>query len=130
GLKPLAVLGENMRGIGPHAPGQRLPPAGTRELEPLVACFNEVLTRMDEGLARERQFAGALAHETRTRLAELRTLVEVERRYPSGCPTAELLGEIGGIGGELESTVSGLLLLTRLDAGIEKPEQRRIGLND
>lgn len=28
GLKPLVALGENMRGIGPHAPGQRLPPAG------------------------------------------------------------------------------------------------------
>lgn len=130
GLKPLVALGENMRGIGPHAPGQRLPPAGTRELEPLVARFNEVLARMDEGLARERQFAGALAHETRTRLAELRTLIEVERRYPSGRPTAELLGEIGNIGRELGNTVSGLLLLTRLEAGIENPERRQINVDD
>ncbi|HET8701023.1 MAG TPA: ATP-binding protein, partial [Nitrococcus sp.] len=128
GLKPLTALGESMRSIGPHALGQRLPPAGTRELEPLVARFNEVLTRMDEGLARERQFAGALAHETRTRLAELRTLVEVERRYPSGRSTVALLGEIGGIGGELEKTVAGLLLLTRLDAGIESLERVPIEL--
>lgn len=119
GLRPLAVLGENMRDIGPQAPGQRLPATGTRELEPLVRRFNEVLARMDEGVARERQFAGALAHETRTRLAELRALVEVEQRYPSGRPVADLLGEIGSIGGDLENTVSGLLLLTRLDGGIE-----------
>jgi signal transduction histidine kinase len=119
GLRPLATLGEKMRNIGPQAPGQRLQATGTRELEPLVRRFNEVLARMDEGVARERQFAGALAHETRTRLAELRALVEVEQRYPSGRPAAELLGEIGSIGGDLENTVSGLLLLTRLDGGIE-----------
>lgn len=119
GLRPLATLGEKMRDIGPQAPGQRLQATGTRELEPLVRRFNEVLARMDEGVARERQFAGALAHETRTRLAELRALVEVEQRYPSGRPAAELLGEIGSIGGDLENTVSGLLLLTRLDGGIE-----------
>jgi signal transduction histidine kinase len=119
GLNPLVVLGDRMRDIGPQAPGQRLQATGTRELEPLVRRFNEVLARMDEGVARERQFAGALAHETRTRLAELRALVEVEQRYPSGRPAADLLGEIGSIGSELENTVSGLLLLTRLDGGIE-----------
>jgi signal transduction histidine kinase len=119
GLKPLAVLGDRMRDIGPQAPEQRLQGTGTRELEPLVRRFNEVLARMDEGVARERQFAGAVAHETRTRLAELRALVEVEQRYPSGRPAAALLGEIGSIGGDLENTVSGLLLLTRLDGGIE-----------
>lgn len=130
GLQPLVALGENMRRIGPHAPEQRLPPTGVYELEPLIARFNEVLTRMDEGLARERQFAGALAHETRTRLAELRTLVEVERRYPTNRPTAELLDEIGGIGSELEHIVAGLLLLTRLDAGLERPERRPIDLDE
>lgn len=121
GLRPLTRLRERMRGIGPQQPGQRLQATGTRELEPLVASFNEVLTRMDEVLARERRFTDALAHETRTRLAELRALVEVERRYPSGRPLEALLGEVGAIGNELEGTVAGLLLLTRLDAGLESP---------
>jgi signal transduction histidine kinase len=129
GLQPLVALGEEMRGIGPQAVGQRLQPTGTRELEPLVARFNEVLARMDEGVTRERQFAGALAHETRTRLAELRALVEVERRYPSERPLASLLDEIGSIGGELENTVSALLLLTRLDAGIESLELQPVDLD-
>ncbi|HET7360223.1 MAG TPA: ATP-binding protein [Rhodanobacteraceae bacterium] len=129
GLQPLVALGEEMRGIGPQAAGQRLQPTGTRELEPLVVRFNEVLARMDEGVTRERQFAGALAHETRTRLAELRTLVEVERRYPSDRPLASVLDEIGNIGGELENTVSALLLLTRLDAGIESLELRPVDLD-
>ncbi|MGH8214317.1 MAG: sensor histidine kinase N-terminal domain-containing protein, partial [Rhodanobacteraceae bacterium] len=84
GLRPLSVLDQAMAGIGPDAPGGRLPASGTTELAPLVARINEVLARMDEGLARERQFASGLAHEFRTRLAELRTLVDVETRYPSG----------------------------------------------
>jgi len=130
GLKPLAILTESMRDIGPHAPGQRLQGRGTRELEPLTTRFNEVLTRMDEGVARERQFAGALAHETRTHLAELRSLVEVEQRYPSRRALHEVLGEAGQIVGELQDTVSGLLLLTRLEADLEGMNPIRVALSD
>ena len=130
GLRPLATLAERMRHIGPQAIGQRLHASGPRELEPVVTRFNEVLDRMDEGVLRERQFAGALAHETRTRLAELRALVDVERRYPSGRPTNELLEDLGNIGFELENIVSGLLLLTRLDAGIASLRLEHIDLDD
>lgn len=126
GLRPLVTLGEHMRNIGPHAPGTRLAPGSTHELQPLTARFNEVLERMDEGMARERRFAGALAHETRTGLAELRALVDVERRYPSGRSLHEILDDISEIGGELENTVAGLLLMTRLDAGLEHVERNRV----
>ncbi|HEX7339612.1 MAG TPA: ATP-binding protein [Rhodanobacteraceae bacterium] len=128
GLRPLVALGDAMRDIGPQAPGQRLRVPGAIELDPLVEHFNGVLVRMDESMARERQFAGALAHETRTHLAELRSLIEVEQRYPSGKPLSELLGEIGTIVGELQATVSGLLLLTRLEAGIESMDPGRVPL--
>lgn len=128
GLKPVRTLAERMRDIGPHAPGERLPASGTRELDPLVARFNDVLARMDEGLARERQFASGLAHETRTRLAELRALAEVEARYPSGRELGQILGEIGQIGAELEATVAALLLLTRLQSGLEHPQRQSLDL--
>jgi signal transduction histidine kinase len=128
GLRPVRALVERMRDIGPHAPGQRLPASGTRELDPLVARFNDVLARMDEGLARERQFASGLAHETRTRLAELRALAEVEARYPSGRELGQILGEIGQIGAELEATVAALLLLTRLQSGLEQARRQPLEL--
>ncbi len=118
GLRPLSVLAGAMADIGPESPGHRLPASDTRELEPLVARFNDVLARMDAGLAREREFAAGLAHELRTRLAELRALVDVERRYPSGRGAHELLGEAGAIGAELESTVTALLQLTRIESGL------------
>ena len=128
GLRPIGALVERMRGIGPNAPGQRLAAIGLKELDPLVARFNDVLGRMDDGLARERQFASGLAHETRTRLAELRVLAEVEARYPSGRSTPELLAEIGSIGAELEATVTALLLLTRLQSGLEQPQWQTLAL--
>jgi len=128
GLRPLSVLDRAMAGIGPDAPGGRLPTSDTTELAPLVARFNEVLARMDEGLARERQFAAGLAHEFRTRLAELRTLVDVERRYPSGRDAHGLLGEVGSIGGELEATVTALLELTRIQSGLERSHPEHVPL--
>jgi signal transduction histidine kinase len=126
GLRPLSTLDAAMAGIGPDSPGERLPRSDTRELAPLVARFNEVLARMDEGLARERQFAAGLAHELRTRLAELRTLVDVETRYPSERDTHSVLGEVGKIGGELEATVSALLQLTRIESGVQAAQREPV----
>ncbi len=97
GMRPMAALVERMHAIGPNSPGQRLAPTRVRELDPLIARFNDVLARMDDGLARERQFASGLAHETRTRLAELRALTEVEVRYPSGRSMSEVLTRHGWI---------------------------------
>ncbi|MFC5524923.1 ATP-binding protein [Rhodanobacter ginsengisoli] len=128
GLRPMTVLVDRMRDIGPNAPGQRLAASGMRELDPLVTRFNDVLGRMDDGLARERQFASGLAHETRTRLAELRALTEVESRYPSDRGLPEILGEVGQIGAELEATVTALLLLTRLQSGLEQPQPEALPL--
>lgn len=128
GLRPLVVLDHAMAGIGPDAPGGRLPASDTTELVPLVTRFNEVLARMDDGLAHERQFASGLAHEFRTRLAELRTLVDVETRYPNGNDIHTVLGEVGNIGGELEATVTALLQLTRIQSGLEQANPESVPL--
>jgi two-component system, OmpR family, sensor histidine kinase QseC len=120
GLRPLSQLTNEMSGIGPDTPEKRLGSTDVYELKPLVARFNEVLSRMEDGLARERQFASGVAHELRTPLAELRTSIEVELRYPSGRDLRTLLADIRDIGMEMERMVVALLLLTRIEAGIEK----------
>jgi two-component system, OmpR family, sensor histidine kinase QseC len=128
GLKPVAHLAEAMRGIGPDAPGRRLGETNVPELQPLIARFNEVLARMEQGLTRERQFASGVAHELRTPLAELRTLIEVELRYPSGRDSHVLFAEIGTIGMEMERVVGALLLLTRIEAGIEQVQRQSVDI--
>lgn len=126
GLRPLDALDRAMAAIGPDAPGGRLPASRTVELAPLVTRFNEVLERMDAGLARERRFASGLAHEFRTRLAELRTLVDVERRHPSGRGLDAVLAEVGSINAELEATVTALLQLTRIQSGLAAAVPERL----
>lgn len=126
GLRPLSSLSDAMARIGPDTPGARLLDAQTRELVPVVTRFNGVLARMDEGLARERRFASGLAHELRTRLAELRALIDVETRYASGRDVHLLLSEIGKIGGELEATVGALLQLTRIESGVQTAQRERL----
>lgn len=128
GLRPLDALDHAMATIGPDAPGGRLPDTRTTELAPLVARFNGVLERMDAGLARERQFASGLAHEFRTRIAELRTLVDVERRHPSGREPDAVLAEVGSISAELEGTVTALLQLTRIQSGLAAAKPERVPL--
>ena len=49
-LRPLSGLAEAMEKIGPDAPSRRLASTNIRELAPLIARFNEVLSRMEEGL--------------------------------------------------------------------------------
>ncbi|MGH8184632.1 MAG: sensor histidine kinase, partial [Rhodanobacteraceae bacterium] len=121
GLRPLDALDSAMATIGPDAPGRRVPESRTTELVPLVNRFNEVLARMDAGLERERLFASGLAHEFRTRIAELRTLVDVEVLHPSGRDVRVILEEVGGISAELETTVTALLQLTRIQSGLASP---------
>ncbi len=128
GLRPLADLDAAMRDIGPEHPARRLAAVPTAELRPLVVRFNAVLARMDAGLGREREFAAGLAHELRTRLAELRALAEVEASYPSARDRAELLAEFGAIAIELDATVSALLLLTRIESGLEHPRIETVAL--
>ena len=125
-LRPLAGLARAMETIGPDTPSMRLADTRIRELAPLITHFNEVLSRMEEGLLRERQFASSAAHELRTPLAELRTAIEVEMRYPSGRDVNELLADIGEIGQNMERMVTALLLLTRVDAGIERLALQRV----
>ena len=126
GLQPLSRLAEAMQLIGPESPGRRLDNDSAFELQPLIMRFNEVLSRMEEGLLRERQFASGVAHELRTPLAELRTMIEVELRYPRARDPRALLADVGAIGREMERLVTALLLLTRIEAGIEQVQYRSI----
>jgi two-component system sensor histidine kinase QseC len=128
GLQPLSQLAEAMNEIGPETPEMRLGGIYAYELRPLVTRFNEVLSRMEDGLLRERQFASGVAHELRTPLAELRTAIEVELRYPSGRDLRTLLADMGDIGIEMEKIVTSLLLLTRIDAGIERLQLQSVNV--
>jgi two-component system sensor histidine kinase QseC len=128
GMKPLTRLAESMRLIGPESPEHRLDTEIAAELQPLVTRFNEVLTRMEDGLMRERQFASGVAHELRTPLAEMHTMIEVELRYPSQRDLRAFLADVGLVGMEMERLVTALLLLTRIEAGMEQVQYQAVDI--
>ncbi|MDZ4755345.1 MAG: ATP-binding protein [Phycisphaerae bacterium] len=83
GLRPLARLGSAVGALDVS----RLP-AGLAienvpaELEGMRDRINELLGRTSAALERERRFSGAAAHELRTPIAELLSLLDVRLRWP------------------------------------------------
>lgn len=52
------------------------------ELDVLVDQFNHLLKRLRTAFNRERKFSADVAHELRTPIAEMKTLIEVQARFP------------------------------------------------
>lgn len=77
-LKPLDQLASSIGQVGAANLADRIRvPDCPAELESVVACLNELLTRLDEAMTRERSFTADVAHELRTPLAGLETTLEV-----------------------------------------------------
>jgi signal transduction histidine kinase len=112
---------EDMRGraaeISAEPPERRLPlPRARDEVYRLGETLNEMLDRLDAGLARERRFVAAASHELRTPLATLRTELELAGRRPRSAE--ELEAALRSAREEVERLVrlaEDLLVLARSD---------------
>ncbi len=98
---------------------RRLPvPPGTDELHRLATTLNEMLDRLADSAARQREFVADAAHELRSPLASARTQLEVLLAHPAGADwpgtAADVLTDVE----RLARLVDDLLLLARTDAGV------------
>lgn len=77
-LRPLRLAGRDLLGAEFRARQQRLPEDGRVPLEvlPLMQGVNKALTRLEEGLLRQRRFTANAAHEMRTPLGVLRARID------------------------------------------------------
>jgi two-component system sensor histidine kinase QseC len=117
GLQPLDRLGERAAAIDSHSLGTRFPVADLpAELRPIANRLNDLLGRIEESFERERRFSADLAHELRTPLAELRSLVECSLQWPDTRDPAEPQ-EILTISDQMEGIVSHMLALARGEQG-------------
>jgi signal transduction histidine kinase len=81
-LQPVERMRRRAAEISAETAGERLPVAETRdEVQRLGETLNEMLGRLDEALARERDFVADAGHELRTPLALLRTELELALRH-------------------------------------------------
>jgi two-component system, OmpR family, sensor kinase len=114
---------ENMRRraaeISTETTGQRLPlPHARDEIFRLGSTLNEMLARLEAGIARERRFVADASHELRTPLALLRTELELARRRPR--PPGELRAALDSAAEEVDRLTrlaEDLLVLARVDEG-------------
>ena len=86
-----------------------------RELLPFAAALNDLLGRIREMLARERQFAATAAHQLRTPLAGLQLGLARAAEAPDILTAREAIGELSHATQRTARLVQQLLALGRLD---------------
>ena len=127
-LAPLAIMAESARTV--PFDDVRLPSPGTHdELEDFARHFNELLDRLHQALARQRQFTGQASHQLRTPLAAVIAAIEVARRRRRTVEEHEqVLERLHDDATRLWRIVESLLFLARADAEAGLPDLEQLDL--
>jgi heavy metal sensor kinase len=81
-LRPVEAMRRRAEEISTSSLDERLPvPAARDELSRLGLTLNEMLSRIEDGVERERRFVADASHELRTPLALLKTELELALRH-------------------------------------------------
>ena len=131
-LNPLDQITRKAATLGAEGLSERLTPLeGNDELARLVETFNQMLARLDDAFARQKQFTSDAAHELRTPLARLLTRAEVAlSRSRDSTEYQASLDEIRQGLESMTSLVSKLLALARADSGAVVLEQEPLDLSE
>ncbi len=118
-LRPIEAMRRRAAEISAASLDDRLPvPESRDEVSRLGRTLNEMLARIEEGLARERRFVADASHELRTPLAQLKTELELALRHERS--RDELMHAIRSAADEtdrLSRIADDLLLLARSERG-------------
>jgi signal transduction histidine kinase len=131
-LRPVEAMRRQAAEISADTPERRLPlPQADDEISRLGETLNEMLDRLDAGLARERRLVADASHELRTPLATLQTELELAARRPR--TQAELELALRSAGEEVERLVrlaEDRRVLARADEGDLAIRTERLGVRD
>jgi two-component system, OmpR family, sensor kinase len=131
-LRPMEAMRRRAREISTTSLDERLPvPAAGDEVARLGETLNEMLARIEGGLARERRFVADASHELRTPLSLLKTELELALR-PGRSPD-ELKQAIESASAEtdrLARIADDLLLLARSEQGQLPLQLEPLDVND
>jgi len=102
-----------------------------QELAPVVARLNDLVARLEDAFQRERIFSANVAHELRTPLAGLRTMLDVVLgRSRATNEYRRVLEDCQGICQDTHQLVDTLLTLARIDAGRAVVERSFVAVGD
>ncbi|CCE23389.1 ATP-binding protein [Methylotuvimicrobium alcaliphilum] len=110
---------------------ERLPHPGSRdEIGNLVDTLNEMLDRIERSFEVQRRFTADASHELRSPLSRLRTELEISlRRSRDPSEYHETLQSCMDEVERLTLIVEELLVLARMDAGLERRSTETVSLN-
>ncbi|MBA3700155.1 MAG: GHKL domain-containing protein [Planctomycetes bacterium] len=118
-LKPTRDLAAAIARLGPDDLAARVPvQEAPQEMRVVVDCLNGLFDRLEQAFKREQATIANIAHELRTPVAELRTALEFRQMTATGEDRAELDALLTTVM-RMQTQVSNLLLLARLEAGKE-----------
>lgn len=129
-LLPVRTIIDRLRGMGSADLGERLPlPPSDDEMSQLSLTLNGLLSRLQLAFQSQERFIADASHELKTPLSILRGELDVLRSRER--PMSEILAFLGSASQELDylnRIVEDLLLLARVDAGVEalSPTQTRL----
>jgi heavy metal sensor kinase len=131
-LQPVERMARTAEQISVQDLEARLPVAPTGDaLQRLSTSLNHMLTRLRDSVFSSRRFLADASHELRTPLTIVKgELQEVMAREPGGSEVGERIGSVLEEVARLEHLVSGLLVLSRLDAGEARREWAEVDLGE
>jgi signal transduction histidine kinase len=118
-LRPVELMRRRAREIQAGQPGRRLPvPPSNDEVARLGETLNEMLERLEEAFARERQFVSDASHELRTPLAILKGELELALRDATDAAQfREAVTSASEEADRLAQLAEDLLVIARSDQG-------------
>lgn len=118
-LRPVELMRRRAAAVTASEPGLRLPlPPAEDEIRRLGTTLNEMLSRLEASLARERTFVANASHELRTPLATLKAELDLaQRRERSADELREAVRSAETEVDRLSALTDDLLVLARADEG-------------
>jgi signal transduction histidine kinase len=119
GLKPLSLVAEQIdtikeSNLGSRISGEHLP----AEIVPIQRRLNSLLSRLENSFERERAFNADVAHELRTPLAGMRSIIDVTlTRVRNEAEYQSAMADCLGIINQMQAMVDNLLTLARVESG-------------
>lgn len=120
-LRPVTRIRAEVEGITTERLDRRVPvPESDDEIAALATTMNGMLDRLDAGAQAQRRFVSDASHELRSPLATIRQHAELAQAHPATTSIGELADVVSEEGLRLQGIVESLLLLARLDEGVDQ----------
>ncbi len=132
GLRPLHTVAGQIAAISATELSTRVQVDRVpRELSPIAERLNDLLDHLQETFEHERRFTADVAHELRTPLAGLRSVLDVSlSRSREATAYHDALVECSSIATAMQTMVENLLTLARLEARSLSLQCKRVSLLD